>query len=93
MEKAENTEKTSDSVQQAESKQTGTEEASAWRSSINLQGPKVLGTINLDEINQKTRPNKKRRKNVVRNVKIRLVSKQQEMKPIRRNGHVSVKSV
>ena len=35
------------------------EEASAWRSSINLQGPKVLGTINLDEINQKTRPNKK----------------------------------
>ena len=59
VEKAENTEKTSDSVQQAESKQTGTEEASAWRSSINLQGPKVLGTINLDEINQKTRPNKK----------------------------------
>lgn len=35
------------------------EEASAWRASINLQGPKVLGTINLDEINQKTRPNKK----------------------------------
>lgn len=59
VEKTENTEKTSDSVQQAESKQTGTEEASAWRSSINLQGPKVLGTINLDEINQKTRPNKK----------------------------------
>lgn len=49
-------------AQPAESAKPATpvvEEASAWRASINLQGPKVLGTINLDEINQKTRPNKK----------------------------------
>lgn len=43
----------------AEPEATTDEGVFKLRPAINLQGPKVLGTINLDEINQKTRPGKK----------------------------------